>query len=637
MIRLRDAIILARTKLKVRTIRTGIAVAVSGLLFGVVGALIIITQGIFVSVDKFSEEGLNDRFLVQVVHWEKAEGFDPYDNLENPEFIQEVEKTRQEVVGQKKKAAKKYNIDYNPDSEDPNPIITDAKTKKKKLDENMITSRFVREVVRQRSGQLGDDFDIEKIIKQYSSARLVQSLSVVLPSDGAFVYMKKGSEAIGGVARVTKGEVDPLATFGDPTLQILEGSIARPFLTTATFDPSKGEIPVIVPFRQAESLLGLKKLPGTASGQEKLDRLREVRSRVGEVSISYCYRNQASADLLAKAIAQQKEIDRNAKDVDYVLPSVRYKLPDSTSCGGVEVVSDKRTKNERAYDESLVAYQKEVGEYIGDPIQKKITLRGVGVASEVDYESQASSVAEMINSLLNSWLGHGMWSIPGDLLELLPEDSRPDFVFNSEPDSSYPRIEPSHIIEFKDQNQAREMLKKYAYEDEGSVGISAAPFGSGILLVDEIKRVMDVALKYVFLAIGAVAIIILSGIVSRAVSDGRRESSIFRAIGASRLDIVMIYGVYVVLLAFRIIVFAAILAMAIGLGADVLLSRSATVGAHLAYAASDLSKEFHLFSLSSPYLVWTVGVIFIASILASIVPISLGARRNPIKDMRNDA
>jgi ABC-type antimicrobial peptide transport system permease subunit len=64
--------------------------------------------------------------------------------------------------------------------------------------------------------------------------------------------------------------------------------------------------------------------------------------------------------------------------------------------------------------------------------------------------------------------------------------------------------------------------------------------------------------------------------------------------------------------------------------------QDATLGARLSYAASDVTKEFHLFSLTSPYLLWIIGTIFAASIIASIIPILLGARRNPIKDMRNE-
>ena len=54
MIRSFDALVLAHTKLRVHKIRTGMAIGIAGLLFGLMGAVIIIVQGIFVSVDNFS-------------------------------------------------------------------------------------------------------------------------------------------------------------------------------------------------------------------------------------------------------------------------------------------------------------------------------------------------------------------------------------------------------------------------------------------------------------------------------------------------------------------------------------------------------------------------------------------------------
>ena len=120
------------------------------------------------------------------------------------------------------------------------------------------------------------------------------------------------------------------------------------------------------------------------------------------------------------------------------------------------------------------------------------------------------------------------------------------------------------------------------------------------------------------------------------VSDGRRESAVFRAIGARRADIGRIYGMYTLLLAVRVVIFAAVLGLVLSFAVDVWLSSDATVGARLAYAAVDTSKEFHFISLASWYVPVILGAIVVVSLLASIIPILLGARRNPITDMRND-
>ena len=144
-------------------------------------------------------------------------------------------------------------------------------------------------------------------------------------------------------------------------------------------------------------------------------------------------------------------------------------------------------------------------------------------------------------------------------------------------------------------------------------------------------------LNWLIVVVGAIALVILMAMIGRTVAEGRRESAVFRAIGASRSDIGAIYGVYTILLSLRVVVFAMALGLTLALIIQVLYGNDATLGARLAYAATDTDKQFTLFSLSSPYLLWVIVIILVAGVLSSIVPIINGARRNPITDMRNDA
>jgi hypothetical protein len=80
-----------------------------------------------------------------------------------------------------------------------------------------------------------------------------------------------------------------------------------------------------------------------------------------------------------------------------------------------------------------------------------------------------------------------------------------------------------------------------------------------------------------------------------------------------------------------------VLGVVIAIGVDIWLSRDATAGARLAYAAVDTAKEFHFVGIGSWYIPAILGAIVAVSLLAAAIPILLGARRNPITDMRNDA
>ena len=113
MIRLIDAMTLAYTKLRTHKIRTGLTVGVAGILFGLILAVIIVAQGVFDSVERFSQEGLGNRMILLVSKMD-MKSFKASVNMDDPEFIAEVEQYHAEYVAKKTALAKKYNIAYDP-------------------------------------------------------------------------------------------------------------------------------------------------------------------------------------------------------------------------------------------------------------------------------------------------------------------------------------------------------------------------------------------------------------------------------------------------------------------------------------------------------------------------------------------
>ena len=129
MIRFIDTVILAHTKLRTHKVRTGLTLGVAGILFGIILGVIFVAQGVFDSVERFSEEGLADRAIVAVSKWSDAY-YNQYEHAEDEDFIAEVKATHEALVVKKTTAAKKYNVSYDAKSEDPSPIIIDRETKK---------------------------------------------------------------------------------------------------------------------------------------------------------------------------------------------------------------------------------------------------------------------------------------------------------------------------------------------------------------------------------------------------------------------------------------------------------------------------------------------------------------------------
>lgn len=640
MIRLIDATTLAYTKLRTHKIRTGIAIAVAGLLFGLIAAVIIVAQGVFDSVDRFSDEGLNNRTVLTVSRIPQDSGFNEYDHMNDLAFVNEVEASYKAMIAKKQAAAKKFSVDYDAATYDPSPIGIDPVTKQKAITDSGLSSTAVQDVANAKRTAAHVPFDIDAYIKPYSSAKVLGLSSTVAPSSGALVYMKDGKESL-KQAGLTRQQMWSQSN-DSPTLSVIEASLTRPFITDKNFDASKGKIPAILPYSTAEKLLGYKPLPSKTSTAEKLDRLNEIRSRISEAVVSYCYRNEASQSILSQAVIQKADIARNVNNKEYVKPHLLYTVPEEADCGAVVVASDKRTAQEKKQDANQVLFEKEIGTYIGEPLQQKITLQGVGISNDVGGLSSEASVSGIVQGLLGSWLGYNSLTIPADLLAQVPVAYRPDALFDTNAAAGANNfgyyMPESYLVEFGDKSQARALMEKTG----GTIGgfssgdTFVTPFGSGVLVVDELRRIFEQILVWVFLIVGTVAIIILGSMIGRTVAEGRRESAVFRAIGAKRSDIGAIYGMYALLLSLRAVLFAAVLAVVLALGVELWFWHDATLGARLAYAASDSAKEFHLFSLNSIYLLAIVGVILLAGLIASIIPILLGARRSPIKDMRDD-
>lgn len=645
MIRLLDAALLAHTKLQVHRVRTGVAIGVSGLLFGLIAAAIIITQGLFDSVDQFSKEGLNNRAITVISRSAQDAGFNEYDHLSDPEFVGAVEQHHAAMVAKKIAAAKKYAVAYDPLVEDPSPVTIDPSSKQKVIDDSRVQDQSVVAVGAERRRAEYTPFDIKAYLTPYASARVLTPYVNILPKDGGLTYMKDGKELLNPTESQRRQQSFGFIEENAPALVALNASLTDPFLANGRYTALReGEVPVVVPFADAERLLGYQKLTPHASVAEKVQRLNDVRSRIHEVTATYCYRNSASQSILSKAVAQKEDIARNSHVKEYQKPPLLYTLPAEESCGPIAIASDVRTAAEKRADENQLLYEKEIGRYTGEPVQQKLAVRAVGVAGDAMTAGSLSSLGGMMQMLLGSSLGgYNTWVVPSDALDTIPAAFRPSVDSDKQQFGNDERgyyWAESYLVEFDDFGEARTALARSGFSLLGGGGmvsdVSVYPFGSNTLLMDDMKHVVERFIWWALAIIGGIAVIILGSMIGRMVAEGRRESAIFRAIGAKRGDIGMMYGAYTLLLSVRVIIFAAILALVIASIAQLLWGDDATLEARFAYAATDITRQVSFISVNSLYLLYLCGVVVVASFLGAIIPIIAGARRNPIKDMRND-
>lgn len=626
MISVIDAAVLARTKLKTRRIRTGIATAVSGLLFGLLIAVVVIFQGSLTSAENFSQHGLGDRYIMSV----SQDDFEYIDRLtRHADVIDIIEKEHAKLVKQKTAEAKQLGIDYHPEVEDPTPISKDEDSGEKYIQDHdtLTKSDAVSQMIKQNK------VDTKLVAKPYNP---IGYPSASVPLDIDVTYMKDGQESVSQIGVESNNSMIP-SDHSPYILAIGDGSIAEPFVSSS-FDPNKGEIPVVIPYSDAEKMLGLKPLVNSASSSERLDRIYEVRDRVNEVTAAFCYRNQASRQLLAEAQTVEKYVADNQAKPDYIAPQVRYNLPAQDSCAAVTIASDNRSeaekqvlKNRQLFDSKFNGYQ--------PPEQYKINVRGVGVAPDMESTFVTSSMGGLAASLLMSYTDR-YWSVPDDLLAQVADEYKPGAVFDRQLTTAERGASwlSGDLVEFGSFEDAKKFNEKYgcSFGSCGHDGVMATSYGSSSIVIAEAKSFFNQAMSYAVVSVSIFAMLILAGTIGRTIADGRKESAVFRAIGAKRSDILSIYVAYTLMLAVRIVIFALLLGLVLAWALDIWQWQSATVGAQLAFGGLDRSIEFHFFDIRSPYLLAIVGVIIAASLLAMIPPILRAMRRTPIQDMRDD-
>lgn len=163
-----------------------------------------------------------------------------------------------------------------------------------------------------------------------------------------------------------------------------------------------------------------------------------------------------------------------------------------------------------------------------------------------------------------------------------------------------------------------------------------ATYGTNYLAVDDITTQARPVLIALFVIAFGIATIIIWAMMGRVIADSRRETAVFRAIGAKRSDIVAVYLTYSLWVALRIVLVAALIAVGIAAFLEFQYADRATDIARLAYAVFTPEPRFSFIGLQAP-LLWGIFAGIIAMSLVAITPPLLrNIRRNPIKDMRDE-
>ncbi len=654
MIRTREAILLARTKLKTRRVRLVILLITMSLLFAGLVFIADVASGTVHSLQDFSKEGFGNRFLVQAHPL-------TYQQYGDTTLTNQLKSQQDQLIAQKTALAKKLGITYDPKT-DANLYYMNQQTGPNQTDLQPILNSSSLAITALNNQNLAIPHisftDFTKRAEQTGATQVYRSTNSMNNSGqapgaaaGSLSVLVGGKEDYSTNTNQQQGAptgVQSIQTLG--WNQMSEG-LLKPFLLTGqtTAIGSDGSIPIVAPYSAAEQLVGLPKLPATASSAQKLQRLVQVRTQIAGKTAQLCYRNTASETFLQQAIQQQADIIANKGKSDYMPPHLLYNLP-SEACGTTPIKSDKRTPDEKTADANQ---QKFTDSLSPTPAatQGIITLRIVGISPDVDPGNTSISAGGILSTIFSSTIGYGWFSpasafVMGNIATQAQNGTLAD----------QPLTQQTYYAEFSTLAAATSFIKQTDCYGTGSIQITGnydpnaevvkcaaknkpftiAPYGNNAGAIADFQHNIWKFLRFVLLAVVVIAVVIMMGTFGKVIADSRRETAVFRSLGASRLAVSQIYLTYTLL----VCALVAGLSLTIGTVCAEILSRhlspGLSVNAVLTYNAHDVHKQFTVAGFNVLYLAGILGLIIGSGLLSALIPLIMNMRRNPIRDMRDE-
>ena len=634
MLRILDASKLALTKLRTRKIRLTVTIIVAGLLFGVVVFGLTVLRASMASIGRFSRDTMSTRYLLAYSNHNKDQSELFYNTPQDAK--DRILALHKQHIADKKAAAKALGVEYDEKSEE-EPIMKINQDDSGSLNRNSwAVKTFLRQYTNEKNPLKPERIDAAA--KRFGSS-VTYRIQNVGGRNGSLDVMIGGREDFQRNKEAVPEQLNEFVSAAGYQ-EILDESLLNYYFLPHRTHAASNEIPVFISYNDAAVLLGKKPLPTTAQPQQHIERIRELRNEAGNITIQVCYRNNASSHLIQQALDQQRTAANKPKNEFDVKPSIEYALPAADSCDGAIVKKDNRSASEKMADEKLQKFNQQFSTENITPQQAKLTYRVVGLLPDTAYgDDLKSKLAGALNANMPS-----RWIIPKQTFEAGAAKTYLPNILTTERQELSGGLSDTTIYEFIDAEHARAfyhatMCNVQPKDKDLCVdGVSnfTRPFGSNSLVIEELQQQLTPILWYSLLGVIGVAAFILMLTISRTVADSRKESAIFRALGATRLDIAQIYVMYTLLLAGLIALFA-IVAGLIGAGAiDVLYSADFSTAAHYIIMPRDLNTTFQLFTFDPLIIALAAVSIVAAALIGSILPLVRNTRRNPMKDMRDE-
>ena len=654
MIRPRYAITLARTKLRSKRGMLWASVVVSSLLFATLVAAVCVFQGAQKTAVRFVEAANNGQYLVMTMPTIPGYVNNFYSNgmvfsAEQIKQFRADEKTYYDTERARYKAA---GVPYDESSEIPllkPSILVDPNVPEDRrfmidwsspVADYLMTQRF-DEYAKTATNKFSD---LKKLATQYGATHFYTQRSSGLGILPAQRLIRDGKENLAEeFAHEAMLQTADTQAIYNGSYSFVDDELLVRALNTTPPSPLKG-IPVVPSAQEVVKLfgdqLGVSKEP--AADQTRAQWLAQVQQKANGFTYQTCYRNAAEQQLLQKIQLDYTSIKDHENDKTYIKPSLLYNLP-KEACGDMTIASDTRTTAEKDADATMESYQKKLGDYEA-PAHRVLTYQIVGLAYAEPYGSAPKTVNEYVKSLLIGSpddLRGSTAPIPSRLYDTLPKELKFDELITS---AAGRRSIQNHeefstrIVAFNTVDEARRFIATGCplFTSDCDKPFQTGTYGSNYLLLDDMAAQFTTLLTILLPVVLVLALVIIWFTISRIMADNRKETAVYRAMGAKRADISAIYLTYVGLVTIRIVVLSVVVGLAAAFALDYLYSPIIENLATSSYGTITGAPQVRLFDVSSPLLLVVVAAVVVACFLASIQPLIRNVMRPPVEDMRGE-
>lgn len=656
MIRFSDASVLAITKLHSKKVLLISSVILCAILFGILTTIVLISSGVTKSVALFTSTAHDGKYLVRsspII----PEGV-TYVQLmgQSLDVINELESMQSDYVNEQKAIAKKLGREFsNLDVVDiftPDPLAPVNLPDKQRVrinNQSPVYQRYIEKKQLEYSSEAKTKLsDLKNAAVKYGAIdyftgnQTTVSYANLQFIDNKEDYLRYGINAQPRNSDLTSYGYAVFSARNSMYEFVDQNMINRFIVSDELLTGDDGAIPVVLSTDEAFDIFEekLDLAPKPENPVDQFEWYKQLREKVSGHSYQSCYRNDSDLVLLTNALKDVEQKVGDANNPGNIAKKFTYELP-KQACGAVTIREDNRTAAEKKIEREEMQLRASLGDYE----EASRTLVSFKVVGLVPVEPQRGSASPTLDGFMKDLLSpqYGLTAmIPIQAYEKSSAKTKYDAVFRATPGAAQQRFNElgigDHIVAFTTIEDAKNFIQKEGCVDMVACDkpFSLQQYGTNYLLLDEFGSISKTVVSYSLLGITVLAALIMSFVMSRIIIDSRRETAVFRAIGAKRVDISAVYGIYTFLVTGLIVVTALFVSLVIGLVVQNLFAEDLNSLAKSSYGIVESGPTFELYEILPVTIVGIAILIISIGFIAILLPLMRNVKRNPLKDMKDE-